>query len=115
MVFRKAGLAPPGGRWATIAVCILVALGSLAAAALAASPKKNATFSGHANEYLNNAPKWTTYKGLREKYHFETSKDGKHVLSFSGHYTYYCGAGASNITDKSIAIKPDGSFNSQGA
>jgi hypothetical protein len=115
MVFRKAGLASPRGRWATITVITAIALGSLAAAALAASPKKNAAFSGSAKEYMNNAPHWQTYKGLTEKYHFKTSKNGKHLLNFSGHYVYYCGAGASNITDQSIAIKANGSFNSQGA
>jgi hypothetical protein len=115
MLFHHLGLASPWGRRPAIATgaAMLVTTAALAATALAATPVATSRFSGTAKEYMNNAPTWT-YEGNRESYSFQTSKNRQQMLKFVGAYFYYCGAGTTTVTDKSIAVAAKGSFSNEG-
>jgi hypothetical protein len=115
MSFHHLGFASPRGRFAAFAAgaAALVTTAALAATALATAPVAGSRFSGTAKEYLNNAPTWT-YEGNRKSYSFQTSDNGQQILKFVGAYFYYCGAGSTTVTDKSIAVATNGSFSNQG-
>jgi hypothetical protein len=115
MLFHNLGFALPRSRLAAIAggAAAVLTSAALAATALGAAPAASSHFSGTAKEYLNNAPTWT-YEGNRESYSFQASANGQQILKFVGAYFYYCGAGTTTVTDKSIAVAADGSFSNQG-
>ena len=81
---------------------VVVSVGAVTA--LAAVVRAGATYSGTAIDYLNNGPRWQTTATLHEKVSFAVSGDGRHVLNFVGHYAYYCGAGTSTITARSLVV-----------
>ena len=85
------------------ATAIILAAGMVTAvSAVAASPESGHSYRGTGRDFMNNAPKWAD-EGTR-KISFQTSSDGMDVIQFRGAFSYYCGAGTSDVTEKKMAI-----------
>lgn len=90
-------------------MAIVLAAGMVTAVgALAASPEPGHSYQGTGKDFMNNAPKWAD-EGTG-KISLRTSTDGTHVLRFKGTFSYYCGAGTSDVTEKSMAVSESGRF-----
>jgi hypothetical protein len=89
---------------------VIVAVLVIASSALGASPspKPGARYKGTGKDYMNNAPKWTA-EGTG-KISFAISTDGTAVIDFKGTYSYYCGAGSDDVTERRISVSKTGSF-----
>ena len=87
---------------------VLVASAMLCATALAAAPKSGATYRGTGRDFMNNAPRWTA-EGTG-KISFKTSANAHAVVDFKGGYSYYCGAGTADVTEKSMPVSKSGTF-----
>jgi hypothetical protein len=91
------------------ATAIVLAAGMVTAvSAVAASPESGHSYRGTGKDFMNNAPKWAD-EGTR-KISFQTSSDGMDVIQFRGAFSYYCGAGTSDVTEKKMAISKSGRF-----
>lgn len=89
-------------------LAVIVAVLVIASNALGASPKPGARYRGTGKDYMNNAPKWTA-EGTG-KISFAISTDGAAVIDFKGSYSYYCGAGANDVTERRISVSESGRF-----
>jgi hypothetical protein len=89
-------------------LAVTVAGALTAASALAASPKPAAVYRGTGKDFMNNAPRWTD-EGTG-KISFKTSGNGAAVVNFKGTYSYYCGAGTTNVTERVMHVSKQGTF-----
>ncbi len=88
---------------------IVLAAGMVTAvSAFAASPKPGHSYQGTGKDFMNNAPKWADEATGKIK--FQTSTNGLDVMQFKGTFSYYCGAGTSDVTEKKMAISKSGRF-----
>jgi len=99
-----------GARVPLLALALVICL---AAAALAATPEKNAHYSGTGTDYLNDAGAHWANDGGAQSVSFKTSKDGSQIVDFKGWFSYYCGAGHDYLDANPFAIAADGSFSDQ--
>lgn len=79
-----------------------------AGSAFASGSEPGHSYQGTGKDYMNNAPKWAD-EGTG-KIRLQTSTDGKNVIHFRGTFSYYCGAGTSDVTEKTMAISGSGGF-----
>ncbi len=82
-----------------------------ATSALAATPKPAAVYTGSGKDFMNNAPKWTDEGTGRIS--FSTSGKDATILHFKGSFSYYCGAGRSTVTEKSMRVTKGGKFGTE--
>jgi hypothetical protein len=88
---------------------IVLAAGMVTAvSAFAASPKPGHSYQGTGTDFMNNAPTWADEATGKIK--FQTSTNGLDVMQFKGTFSYYCGAGTSDVTEKKMAISKSGRF-----
>lgn len=107
MIRSGAGQRNPWRRARFVALVTLIA-GCATAGALAAIPKGGAVYTGKGKDYMNNAPKWTSE--ATGTISFDTSADGAKVTNFKGTFSYYCGAGTSDVTQKTMDVSNSGTF-----
>lgn len=91
----------------TLAI-VLAAGMATAVSAFAASPKPDHSYKGTGKDFMNNAPAWAD-EGTG-KISFQTSSSGADVIHFKGTYSYYCGAGTNDVTEKKLAVSRGGRF-----
>ena len=76
-----------------------------------ASTVKPGTYAGTGKDYMNNAPSWAAE--ATSQFSFQVSAGGREITNFRGAFSYYCGAGSSFVTAKSIPVTPSGLFSYQ--
>ncbi|MGH2865914.1 MAG: hypothetical protein ACRDJX_11800 [Solirubrobacteraceae bacterium] len=92
-----------------VATLALAGIAGLSApAALASLPDSGGAYRGSGRDYMNNAPSWT--REATAKVSFRTSVNRRRILDFRGSYSFYCGAGTSDITARWIAVSRSGHF-----
>ena len=104
-------------RFTSIAVATVLVLGvstradaTVPSASSPAGPKAHATYKGKGIECENNAPYWACDSKTRLPFSFEISRDRKHLATFSGRYSFYCGGGTATLTFSKVAVSSSGRF-----
>ena len=101
-----------------LTISLMTASGSLSllgGIAVAAQPQAGKTYSGTGQEYENNGPHFETYKGFRQHMTLTVSANGSRVKSFTGHFSYYCGAGTGTVLGTELKIGSTGRFGGKGS
>lgn len=72
--------------------------------------KAHATYKGKGTECENNAPHWACDSSTKLPFSFVISRDRKHLATFSGRYSFYCGGGTATLTFSKVAVSASGQF-----
>jgi hypothetical protein len=93
-----------------VSIIALGLMGTLLASgvAVASTGKPGASYSGTGKDYMNNAPIWTVE--ATGQFSYQVSASGREITNFRGGFSYYCGAGKSFVSAKSMTVSASGSF-----